>query len=178
MKLLKVKRSRIKGEAEHLIYNYEPSNIKKGNEKISLSHPDGPNGKPTILRTVSFIIAVAPFLDIYIIGFLPPKSIAKKEISKIVDELYNDLDYKFEHTKHKSSGWVLKQIIKFFVNIHDVKPIRGSSYIPTPDKYKNPKCGLVNIQNNDVECFKWCMKYHQTKNQKNILMIYQLFIYY
>jgi hypothetical protein len=51
------------------------------------------------------------------------------------------------------------------------KKLRGSSYIPTPEKYSNSNCGLINIKNNDQKCFKWCMKYHQTqqnKNQQNI----------
>ena len=48
-----------------------------------------------------------------------------------------------------------------------IKKYGGSSYIPTPEKYSNPKCGLKNIQNDDQECFKWCMKYHQTDKSKN-----------
>ena len=51
------------------------------------------------------------------------------------------------------------------MNIHEIKPVRGSSYIPTPVKFSNPKCGLINIKNDDVECFKWCMKYHQSKKR-------------
>ena len=47
------------------------------------------------------------------------------------------------------------------------KPVRGSSYIPTPDKY-NAKCGLINIQNPDDECLRWCAIYHQSdKKEKN-----------
>ena len=48
-----------------------------------------------------------------------------------------------------------------------LKESRGSLYIPTPEKYSNPKCGLINIQNDDQECFKWCMKYHQTDKSKH-----------
>ena len=77
------------------------------------------------------------------------------------------MEYKFNNTAHKSSGWVLKQINYLFVEFYDVKPIRGSSYMPTPTKYNNARCGLINIQNNDLECFKWCAKYHQTKKSKN-----------
>ena len=32
--------------------------------------------------------------------------------------------------------------------------VSNSSYIETPSKFKQPKCGLVNIQNNDQQCFK------------------------
>ena len=48
-----------------------------------------------------------------------------------------------------------------------IKPQRASSYIPTPEKYSNPKCGLINIKNNDQECFRWCMKYHQSDKVKH-----------
>ena len=48
------------------------------------------------------------------------------------------------------------------------KPQRGSSWIPTPDRYNNARCGLINIRNeDDVECFKWCVKYHQSKKEKH-----------
>ena len=50
---------------------------------------------------------------------------------------------------------------------HTMKADRGSSYIPTPTKLANPKSGLINIQNHDIECFKWCMKYHQSEQSKN-----------
>ena len=40
--------------------------------------------------------------------------------------------------------------------------MRASSYIPTPDKYSNPKYGLLNIQNDDELCFQWRMRYHQS----------------
>ena len=54
------------------------------------------------------------------------------------------------------------------MKVYKIKPPRGSSYIPTPDRYCNARCGLINIQNtNDNECFKWCCKYHQTKKDKN-----------
>ena len=48
-----------------------------------------------------------------------------------------------------------------------VRKERGSSYIPTPAKYSNPKCGLINIQNDDELCFKWRTLYHQTEQKKN-----------
>ena len=49
------------------------------------------------------------------------------------------------------------------------KAERGSSWIPTPEKYNNAKCGLINIKNEDGnECFKWCMKYHQSEKKEQI----------
>jgi elongation factor Tu len=41
------------------------------------------------------------------------------------------------------------------------------SYIPTPEKFSNSKCGLINIKNDDQECFRWCLKYHQSIKDKH-----------
>ena len=35
--------------------------------------------------------------------------------------------------------------------------------LKTPEKFKNSKCGLSNIQNDDNQCFKYCLVYHQSK---------------
>ena len=56
---------------------------------------------------------------------------------------------------------------KLSIDIFETKALRGSSYIPTPEKYSNSMCGLVNIQNDDELCFQWCWRYHQTPRSKN-----------
>ena len=38
----------------------------------------------------------------------------------------------------------------------DWKPISGSSYIPLPPKIKN-KGAVINMKNEDNQCFKWCV---------------------
>ncbi len=65
--------------------------------------------------------------------------------------------------KFKGSGWSVKRIDSLFAITHTLKAARGSSYIITPAKWKHPKCGLINIQNHDQECFRWCMLYHQSE---------------
>ena len=64
------------------------------------------------------------------------------------------------------SDWVLDRYKHVIISCFTIKPPRASSYIDTPAPYNNPKCGLINIQNDD-KCFEWCMKYHQTKKIKN-----------
>ena len=34
--------------------------------------------------------------------------------------------------------------------------LNGSSYIELPTELRNPKKGLINIKNQDNECFRWC----------------------
>ena len=67
----------------------------------------------------------------------------------------------------EGSDWRVLKFLSFNITIFKTKPVRASSYIPTPEPYNNAKCGLINIQNQDQECFRWCMKYHQSKKDKN-----------
>ena len=90
---------------------------------------------------------------------------SKDEVDNVLDKLFNKLELLFTTMKHKESGYTLKKIHYLFVESFSIKPIRGSSYIPTPEKFSNPKSGLINIKNEDNECFKWCMIYHQASKQ-------------
>jgi hypothetical protein len=65
------------------------------------------------------------------------------------------------------SGWSLKRVVGLFITTYTQKPSRGSSYISTPTELSNSKFGLVNIKNEDQECFKYCMLYHQTEKIKH-----------
>ena len=98
-----------------------------------------------------------------------PQRITKATISKVIDELSQNLAAKFDliGDSLEGSGWRIKRYILFAVDIFETRPVRGSSYIPTPARYAHPKCGLINIHNTDQECFRWCMRYHQSKKQKN-----------
>ena len=60
------------------------------------------------------------------------------------------------------SDWRLDRFVYLMVACYEIKPSRGSSYIPSPAPYNNAKCGLINIKNADDKCFSYCMKYHQT----------------
>ena len=51
-------------------------------------------------------------------------------------------------------------------DVAQTNPARGSSYIPTPERFAHPKCGLINIRNTDQRCFAYCMKYHQSEKKK------------
>ncbi len=56
----------------------------------------------------------------------------------------------------EGSGWVIESIEN--VTLHTIKhqPLSGSSYIPLPPKIKNKKA-IINMKNEDNECFKWCV---------------------
>ncbi|MFM7983208.1 MAG: hypothetical protein ACKPKO_28195, partial [Candidatus Fonsibacter sp.] len=101
--------------------------------------------------------------------------VVKSNIKSVIDKQVNEMATKLETLelvdddgKPLGTGWTLKSIDTLAIDVYETKPLRASSYIPTPSKYSNSKCGLINIQNKeDDECFKWCMLYHQSNKGKN-----------
>ena len=53
----------------------------------------------------------------------------------------------------------------FGINIVNCKPLQGSSYIKLPQELKNR--GLINLQNKDNECFRWCHIRHLNQQEKD-----------
>ena len=59
-----------------------------------------------------------------------------------------------EEFSDNGSGWTLATIRGFVLNVTTYKPLRGKSYIPLPEYYKNKQC-IINVQNKDNECFAY-----------------------
>ena len=93
------------------------------------------------------------------ISFVNLEDKLDRELIKLKSEL-------LEFIMHGKSSIYVKRILEIKIDVYKIRPIRGASYIPTPEKYLNAKCGLVNIHNYDHECFRWCMRYHQSNQLK------------
>jgi len=55
----------------------------------------------------------------------------------------------------RGSNWRFKSVGKFDINTIPYKPLKGSSYIPLPP-FLAAKKAIINMKNDDDECFKWC----------------------
>ena len=68
--------------------------------------------------------------------------------------------------QRQGSNWTFDSIIG--LELHTVKyvPLRGTSYIPLPPNF-NRKKAIINIQNEDNECVKWCILRHLHPSDKN-----------
>ena len=51
------------------------------------------------------------------------------------------------------SGWVIDSLEEIDLVLSTYDPLRGSSYIELPKKFRHNKKGLLNIRNNDQKCF-------------------------
>ena len=100
---------------------------------------------------------------------MPESVYSEDAVDKFIRSKKGDLAKRMQaRIDHQmGSGWSLKQVVGLFITTYTQKPSRGSSYIPTPPVLSNSKLGLVNIKNNDQECFKYCMLYHQSEKAKN-----------
>ena len=56
----------------------------------------------------------------------------------------------------EGSGWTIQSVDGHFINVVRYRPLRGSSYIPLPKELNNSAKGIINMKNNDDECFRWC----------------------
>ena len=83
----------------------------------------------------------------------------EKAIVKIIDA--------FEKWVSEGSGWTMKRINSITLKIAKYSPIRGKSYIKTPQKLVG-KHSIINIQNEDTRCFLYCIvaALHPVENNK------------
>ena len=58
--------------------------------------------------------------------------------------------------QREGSNWRFRSV--FGLNLHTVKyePLEGSSYIPLP-RFLAAKKAIINLRNDDDECFKWAI---------------------
>ena len=64
-------------------------------------------------------------------------------------------------------GWTAESVDDHYINIIIYRPLKGSSYIELLTELRNPAKGLINIKNNDNECFRWCHIRHLNPQRKD-----------
>ena len=86
-----------------------------------------------------------------------PKTIINK--TQITEELQSSKHEILNITAQwisEGSGWTIESVDNHYLNIVQYEPMKGSSYIELPQELKHHKKGLINMKNNDNECFRWC----------------------
>ena len=67
----------------------------------------------------------------------------------------------------EGSGWTIESVNNHYINIVKYEPTKGSSYIKLPEELRNSLKGLINIKNEDNECFRWCHIRNLNPQDKN-----------
>ena len=73
----------------------------------------------------------------------------------------------------ESSGWLTEPADGNYINRSIYNPLAGSSYVQLPKELINSKKSLINIQNKDNECFRWCHIRHLNQTSKNVQSIWK-----
>ena len=86
-------------------------------------------------------------------------------------ELYNEMVEEIEEEIQKvqdaeGSGWQFLKVIKLVLHTTKWEPINAGSYIDLPEVLKN-KHAIINMKNQDEECFKWCVLRALNPKNKN-----------
>ena len=74
--------------------------------------------------------------------------------NKLFDQIIARIGEVLANFQRSGSNWVFVKFNQLQIHMADWKPISGSSYIPLPAGIKNKKA-IINIKNEDNQCFKW-----------------------
>ena len=92
-------------------------------------------------------------IDIYANSEMKPVMRLRLEDDHLF-EMVEEMQAVLETSASYGSGWVLQQVIQFFVKLAKLSPIRGSSSIDLP--FRETQI-LINIRNqHDHNCFQLC----------------------
>ena len=88
-----------------------------------------------------------------------------------VNEIYNNAVDKMRESMASfqmgGSNWRFVAVQMLDINTVEYKPLKGSSYIPLP-KYLADKKTIINLRNEDNQCFKWCVARALNPVEKNL----------
>ena len=77
--------------------------------------------------------------------------------NEIYDEMVEEIVEEMQKAEDAvGSGWRFERVIKMVLHTTRWDPINAGSYIDLPEVLKN-KQAIINMKNQDEECFKWCV---------------------
>ena len=87
--------------------------------------------------------------------------------NEIYDEMIDEIEEEIRKTQEtEGSGWRFLKVIKMVLHTTRWDPINAGSYIDLPEVLKN-KQAIINMKNQDEECFKWCVLRALNPKNKN-----------
>ena len=78
------------------------------------------------------------------------------DLEEVYKTMKNKIIESFTSYQKNGSGWRFGKIIKLELNISKNNPLKGSSYTPLSKKLKGNRA-IINMENKDQQCFKWCI---------------------
>ena len=74
--------------------------------------------------------------------------------SVIYDNFIQTIEERIQNFNQRGSNWRFQRVLFLDVHFTDFIPLRGSIYFPLPKKIATKKA-VINMKNDDDQCFKW-----------------------
>ena len=79
------------------------------------------------------------------------------DVEEVYNEMVDEIEESIQKVKYaEGSGWRFLRIINLTLHTAKWDPLNAGSYIDLPPFLKNKKA-IINMKNQDNECFKWCV---------------------
>ena len=74
--------------------------------------------------------------------------------SAVFDRSIQTIEERIQNFNQRGSNWRFERVLSLDVHFTDFQPLRGSTFLPLPGKISTKKA-VINMKNNDDQCFKW-----------------------
>ena len=88
------------------------------------------------------------------------------DLFKIVNEMIANMKFQIENPALLNSRFIFDEVLRLDANFDQLNLTRGSSYLSLPDWLEKKKA-IINLHNDDEECFKWAVIAVENVGMKN-----------
>ena len=74
--------------------------------------------------------------------------------SAVFDRSIQTIEERIQNFNQRGSNWRFERVLSLDAHFTDFQPLRGSTFLPLPSKISTKKA-VINMKNNDDQCFKW-----------------------
>ena len=86
--------------------------------------------------------------------------------SAVYDRSIQTIEERIQNFNQRGSNWRFQRVLSLDVHFTDFQPLRGSTFLPLPSKISTKKA-VINMKNNDDQCFKWSVTRALNPVEKN-----------
>ena len=85
---------------------------------------------------------------------------------EVYDRSVQTIEEKIQNFNQRGSNWRFERVLSLDIHFTDFIPLRGSTFIPLPKKIRDKKA-VINMKNDDDQCFKWSVTRARHPVEKN-----------
>ena len=75
---------------------------------------------------------------------------------KLLNAMFEEVWENMARFQRRGSNWRFEEVLKLEIHLVGFVPLKGNSWIPLPETISKKKA-VINMKNEDNECFKWCV---------------------